>query len=205
MIKQSSSVKSQQKALDYLSKILQNIEYFVFFGTLLGLTREGKPIEGDDDIDCYVNISHQSNLIKTLAKNGIKINRNTPWNQTEHFFQVFVQTDIEIIAVDFYFYDSQMDEDYIWEKWNFHGSPSEHKTWMKTPKPFIFPIQLEKFGDQTIPVPNKKKLSCEWLYGSTWKSPKKKKLEYQIKVFSGRPLMFERDKKTESQSFSFAP
>ena len=205
MIKQKSTIQSQQKALDLITAILHDVEYFVFFGTLLGLTREGNPIEGDDDIDCYVDISNQSKLINALGENGITINRSVPWNQTEHFFQVFVETDLGLTAVDFYFYDPLVDKQYIWEKWNFHGTPHNHDTWMKTPKPFIFPIQKEKFGNMHIPVPNKKILCCEWLYGSSWKVPKKKKLEYQMRVFSGKPLMFERDANSKSQSFNLSP
>ena len=42
--------------LKFFSKIISKIEHFVFFGTLLGLVRDGNLIEGDDDIDFYVNI-----------------------------------------------------------------------------------------------------------------------------------------------------
>ncbi|MDA8654792.1 hypothetical protein N9M50_06705 [Alphaproteobacteria bacterium] len=205
MIKQATSVSDLQEALKFLPTIMGDVEYFVFFGTLLGLTRDGIPIENDDDIDCYVNVSHQSKLIDNLTEHGIEIDQRLPWNRTEHFFQVFLQTDMNKIAVDFYFYDTHIDGDYIWEKWNFHGSPSENRTWMKIPKPFIFPIQHETFENIIVPVPNKKKLTCEWLYGSSWKTPKKKKLEYQINVFSGRPIMFERDIKSAKKEFNFIP
>ena len=44
-------------SLTFFSKLLhkEEIEHFIFFGTLLGLTRDGMPIKGDDDIDFYVN------------------------------------------------------------------------------------------------------------------------------------------------------
>ena len=46
---------------------LRNVEFFPFFGTLLGLVREGKPIASDDDVDFYVNISDYEN-VKSLLK-----------------------------------------------------------------------------------------------------------------------------------------
>jgi hypothetical protein len=33
--------------LFFISKVLRNITHFVFFGTLLGLTRDGQLIDGD--------------------------------------------------------------------------------------------------------------------------------------------------------------
>ena len=39
--------------LKFFTSIIKNI-YFVFFGTLLGLTRDNNLIENDDDIDFYV-------------------------------------------------------------------------------------------------------------------------------------------------------
>ena len=39
----------------FFTQLLDKIEHFVFFGTLLGLVRENNLIEGDDDIDLYVN------------------------------------------------------------------------------------------------------------------------------------------------------
>ena len=43
-------------------EILKNFEYFVFYGTLLGIVRENNIIEHDDDIDFEV----QSSLCKNL-------------------------------------------------------------------------------------------------------------------------------------------
>jgi phosphorylcholine metabolism protein LicD len=42
-----------------ISKLLEDIDYFIFFGTLLGLTRGQDLIEGDDDIDIFVPIENQ--------------------------------------------------------------------------------------------------------------------------------------------------
>lgn len=205
MIKQSSTSKNQITALQQSKKILEGIEHFVFFGTLLGLTREGRPISGDDDIDYYVKKSEQDLLLSRLSSMGIQIDRSVPWNKSRDFFQIFLQTDSTETAVDFYFYENDANRDYIWDRWNFSGTPDKQSTWMKTPSPFIFPLQIETFDSVTTFVPNKKKLTCEWLYGSSWQTPKKKKLQYQIKVIAGKPMMFELDIQSEHKKFHLVP
>ena len=49
-----------EQSLNFTLKFFSNTmngkcEYFLFFGSLLGMVREGKPITGDDDVDFYVN------------------------------------------------------------------------------------------------------------------------------------------------------
>ena len=53
----SLSQASMKSALKKFSEELQKnkIEHFIFFGTLLGLIRDGGPIVGDDDVEFYVN------------------------------------------------------------------------------------------------------------------------------------------------------
>ena len=55
------SVEENFLNLKFFSKIISKIEHFVFFGTLLGLVRDGNLIENDDDIDFYVNIKEREN------------------------------------------------------------------------------------------------------------------------------------------------
>ena len=68
------SVKENFSNLKFFTNIIKNIEYFVFFGTLLGLTRDNNLIENDDDIDFYVNIKERDNLIKILKDHSINVN-----------------------------------------------------------------------------------------------------------------------------------
>ena len=53
--------------VELFSKYLSHIEHFVFYGTLLGLVREGQPIEGDDDVDVLVNKKH-FNEVKSIVE-----------------------------------------------------------------------------------------------------------------------------------------
>ena len=45
-----------------------NMEYFMFYGSLLGCVREGSLLEMDDDIDILINARHRKNYIKLLKK-----------------------------------------------------------------------------------------------------------------------------------------
>ena len=69
--KDISSLENQEN-LFFFTNILKNIEHFVFFGTLLGLTRDKQLIEGDDDVDFYINLKNRNELIKVLIKNNYR-------------------------------------------------------------------------------------------------------------------------------------
>ena len=85
----SLDYKSLEFGLLRFSKELQNmnVEHFVFFGTLLGLTRAGKPIKGDDDVDFYVNKNDYQAVCKLLVSLGISLDYSKFPNHTEHFIQ----------------------------------------------------------------------------------------------------------------------
>jgi phosphorylcholine metabolism protein LicD len=97
-----------------------------FFGTLLGLVREKNLIEGDDDVDFYVNINEREKLISILKLNFIVVDETLSVNKNKSFLQVFrFYNDVKFI-IDFYFYDSNKDKFNIIEKWNFEGGRHTH-------------------------------------------------------------------------------
>ena len=51
----------------------ENIEYFMFYGSLLGIVREGNILEMDDDIDICVNLKHREQLYAIIEKHFDKI------------------------------------------------------------------------------------------------------------------------------------
>ena len=71
-ISSNISVEENEDNLFYFSKLFKNVEYFIFFGTLLGITREKGIIDGDDDIDFYVNLKDRSKLIDNFKNNNIR-------------------------------------------------------------------------------------------------------------------------------------
>ena len=127
-----------------ITNTIKDIEHFIFFGTLLGITREGEIISGDDDIDIYVDIKSRKALIKTLKNNGFTINENAEPNLSQFFLQIQIPRGEVITYVDFYFFD-QSSENFISEKWNFSGNIDNFYNEIRIPKELIFPIQKFKY------------------------------------------------------------
>ena len=121
------------KNLKDLTPFLKNIEYFIFFGTLLGYHRDNSVIEWDDDIDFYVNIKHKDDIVSILEK----LNVETSINHS-HFVQGARLIDGNRTYIDFYFYEDLPDKYYILERWNFHGQPENERLHLHIPKDYIY-------------------------------------------------------------------
>lgn len=192
-LKQISSnitLEDNEKNLIFFSKILQNIEYFIFFGTLLGITRQKGLIDGDDDIDFYVNFKDRPKLIKDLKNNNIEVDLTLEVNKNDRFLQVKRNIDNKNLIVDFYFYETDIENDNIIEKWNFEGGTNNPLKHLRIPKIFIFPLKKILFKNVEIAVPKESESICEFLYGTNWKKKLKKDKEYKIKVIDGIPHFF---------------
>jgi len=189
-ISKDISALENQENLFFFTNILKNIEHFVFFGTLLGLTRDKQLIEGDDDVDFYINLKNRNELIKVLIKNNIDVDLSLSINKTDYFLQIKRNFNNKNLICEFYFYDDQIDNKYIYERWNFDGRPHDSNKILKIPKVFIYPIKKELFKKTYISFPKENELICEYLYGSTWKKKLKKDKEYEISVINGKPYLY---------------
>tara|TARA_B100001057_G_scaffold316076_1_gene316220 strand:+ start:219 stop:869 length:651 start_codon:yes stop_codon:yes gene_type:complete len=174
----------------FFTQLLDKIEHFVFFGTLLGLVRENNLIEGDDDIDLYVNINQRNELINILRKNSVKVNLDLEVNKNESFLQVRRQINSKNVLCDFYFYEVNKDDDFIVEKWNFEGGTSDPTKHLRIPKIFIYPIQKKEIKSTNINFPAQPLYLCEFIYGKNWKSKLKKDIDYEIRVLDCKPVLY---------------
>lgn len=174
----------------FFNQILSKLEHFVFFGTLLGLVREGKLIEGDDDIDIYVNMKHRNELIKILRDNHLDVDLNLSVNKNDSFLQVRREDNNKKFICDFYFYEDDVDENYIIEKWNFEGGTNDPSKHLRVPKIYIYPIEKKKFKSNLINIPSQPVYLCEFLYGRNWRSKLQKDTEYEIKLIDCKPILF---------------
>lgn len=184
------SAQSLDLSLTFFSGELskRNISYFVFFGTLLGLIRDGQPIAGDDDVDFYVDISHYDKVCSLLANLGFHINFEDWPNNTRYFLQASGLLHGDIVRVDFYFYEVSLCGNYLVEKWNFSGQPNNSDRVLKVPKPLVFPLTSIEYQGLKIPMPKYPEIICEFLYGPKWRIPQQKGLDYTITVIGGRPI-----------------
>jgi hypothetical protein len=190
--KLSLDQESMESALTRFSQELQTarIEHFVFFGTLLGLTRDLKPINGDDDVDFYVNGVDYEKVRRLLASMGLHIDYSSYPNGTRHFIQVNGDLDGHKIRVDFYFYNAVNDNNFLLEAWNFDGNLKNPNTTLKVPKPLVFPLEVLSFRGQLISAPKHREIICEFLYGISWRTPKQKNTDYRVGILGGRPIRF---------------
>lgn len=173
-----------------ISKLLEDIDYFIFFGTLLGLTRGQDLIEGDDDIDIFVPIENRNIIIhKITSIDAFKINFDKICNKFEHFMQVDSSVNNRSSLIDFYFFENKPDVDFIVDRWNFLGKCHIEKCALHIPKKFIFPIINEEFFGEKIKLPACKELLCEWLYGESWRTPRKKHVCYEIRIIRNQPML----------------
>ena len=102
MTDQDKLQKLNFQNLIIVSSLINQIEYFIFYGTLLGIVREKNIIKHDDDIDFMVNHKSKKLLFKKMKLNKtFKINKKV----TNDYFAQFVKKKDGLISfVDFYFY-----------------------------------------------------------------------------------------------------
>lgn len=184
------TVEENENSLLFIIKILKNIEYFIFFGTLLGVVRDNSLIDGDDDVDLYVNIKDKDKLIKILRDHKIEVNLTLPMNKSGYFIQVFRKINGKTLTIDFYLYETELEKNYIIERWNLEGGTHEESKYLRIPKIFIYPIKETTFRGEKIPVPAEGELICEFIYGKNWRTKLKKDEEYKIKIINGLPRLF---------------
>ena len=174
----------------FFSSLLAEIEHFAFFGTLLGLVRDNKIIESDDDVDIYVNSAARADLLQVLEKAGLKVPLDVSINTTPYLLQVQRTVRGEVGLVDFYFYDADTDPDYIWEKWNFRARPEKANAAIKIPKKNIFPIERKFYQGIEVSMPGDAAQLCVFLYGKSWNKPMAKRTDYETIIVNNVPRVF---------------
>ena len=173
-----------------ISKLFEDIDHFVFFGTLLGITRGRDLIEGDDDIDILAPIEHRKLIIHKINNiDGFKVNFDKDCNKSDYFLQIESSVNNRNSLIDFYFYENNPGDDFIVDRWNFLGKHKNSEFALHIPKKFIFPITKEKLFGAQIKFPACRELLCEWLYGKTWLTPREKNISYVIRVINNRPIL----------------
>tara|TARA_B100000315_G_scaffold29636_1_gene25166 strand:- start:45 stop:800 length:756 start_codon:yes stop_codon:yes gene_type:complete len=185
--KQNINKKFNRDNLVLVSKILNHDEYFVFYGTLLGLSREKDIIENDDDIDLLVDIKNRDNVVEKIEKSILQIDYSNPYNKSPYFLQAFNETKNIKSYIDFYFYENYKNLDYIVERCNFFQNWNNPSQSLHIPKKIIFPIKNEYFFNTIISLPKKHLNVCKYLYGKKWKVPQRKNKDYKIIINNNVP------------------
>ena len=164
----------------------KKIEYFIFYGTLLGIIRENNIIKGDDDIDFMVNHKSKKLLLKKMSLNKkFKINMKVSNN---YFVQYIKKNNGLITFVDFYFYTKDSKKSYIIDRHNWLGNINNKRFALHFPKKMIFPIDKSK----KFNLPKRPKMVCSYIYGKTWLTPLEKNTNYRPEIINNKPVLIRR-------------
>ena len=143
--------------------LLENeiFDWFIAYGTLLGIVRNNSCINNDDDIDIIIDIKHREKLLNILENNKYKVvmykYKNYPEKNTNIFIKVKKNNEP---TIDFYF---ALEDRYVYhDVW-------ENKFWIDC-APFI----VTPWNDTTLLLPKNAELKLKCVYGDNWKTPKKR-------------------------------
>lgn len=130
-------------------------DWFISYGSLLGIVRNNSCINNDDDIDIIINIKHIAKLKEIFIKNKYKFIYDC-----KNFFKIEMEQNKP--TVDFYF--SNVDENNNFnDTWN-------QVIWTNA-KPFI----KKNWNDVSLVLPNDYEKKLIGRYGNDWKIPKQSK------------------------------
>ena len=180
--------KYNLKNIERISPYLKNIKHFLFYGTLLGYKRHNNVIEGDDDIDILVEISHKHELIQLLLKLGYDISIDN-----KYFVQATFQIDGITTYSDFYLYEDNPSNGYIIDRWSLEGIISDNTKHLHIPKDLIYPLKKGKMQGIEVSLPNKVSDICEFIYGKNYNVPIKKNVDYIAGIVNNKPYFFTLD------------
>ena len=168
---------------------LQKIEYFIFYGSLLGYVREKNLLKKDDDIDILVNIKYRNLILKILkildytisVSKDVFIQGEKKINESNSSKKIITYT-------DFYFYENNTKKNYICDQWNFSGKYKLKSNFLYIPKDMIFPLITGKINHIRVNIPSNAKLCCIFLYGENYHIPLKKEQEYKMQIINNKPV-----------------
>lgn len=172
----SKQVKFARVLLD-MNTILNknNQKYFLAFGTLLGVIRENKFIEHDNDIDLGILFK---DLIpdlkeKILSSNLFKLKHSLGKVDTGYELSfTHIELDVSIDLFVFYKNENGSNENYYWTSTYFNicdETPNKMCRWKYTP----FTLKLISFIDKIFFIPSDEYLYLEESYGKDWMISKK--------------------------------
>jgi phosphorylcholine metabolism protein LicD len=162
------------KTLLFLITLLNNNNignWFVCYGTLLGLVRENSCIDNDDDIDIIIEKSNYDIIKKLLIDNNFKLTFGHGINKSKNIIKT--KTNSDYASIDIYMGD--FGSTHVFDMWNKLNIKDcffdiENKTFIK-----------ENWKGQNIYYPNNYKRLLINRYGNDWNIKKDVKIPQTMK------------------------
>lgn len=177
MVNRKKNRGLHEKGYEYLSKIDEiltrnGIKYFVTYGSLLGVIREGKFMDYDNDIDFGIIKTEKfswENLEKSMQEIGMVKKHQFLLNDkiTE---QTYVAT---ALSVDFFLYEEENGKSisYIY----YHKKDEEYQenqfSVAVNSTSLISDVKRIPFQTGTVAVPSNPELFLREIYGEDWRTP----------------------------------
>ena len=168
------------KNLEFFQDLLRDFPYFIFYGTLLGMVRDGGIIENDDDIDFCVDVEHRQELLQLVRPSGLyQIREMDP-----DFIQMWRTIDGCRTVTDFYLYQDR--GDYLSWRWSFEPSKTDESKHMHMDRSMLLPTADISWNDWVLKAPARPQDCVEWLYGERWQE-RIAKNKYKTTIVDHRP------------------
>lgn len=157
-----------------------------FFGTLLGLVRDGGAIEGDDDLDfiCPLDQVKTNAERLALAYDG-QIRFGGFLDSSPYVATIRLAPAGKPITFDIFGYLEDGEHLVLPANWfNIEGSNKHH---LKLPSKLLFPLTEVNISGGQFLFPCSPEETLAFLYGPKWQQPLSKGVHYSTKLIDGVP------------------
>tara|TARA_B100001057_G_C22683453_1_gene884693 strand:+ start:134 stop:667 length:534 start_codon:yes stop_codon:yes gene_type:complete len=175
MVGRKETSEKLNKTLLFLITLLNNNnikEWFVCYGTLLGLVRENSCIDNDDDIDIIIEKSNYDIVKKILIENNFKLIYNYGIENSKYIIKTNYTSDY--CSIDIYMgeYTNNKNIKDLWNNLTINDCflDTENKTFIE-----------KKWNGQNIYYPNNYEKILFNRYGKEWKIKQDKKIPQTMK------------------------
>jgi len=173
--------EANKENFNVVVNLIKDLNYCIFFGTLLGFIRENNIIKSDDDIDFLIEHSDIDQLIEILTNNGFSLS-----GKKDYFLSFFNKKIKEPHTIDFYIY--YLNQSSITIPTSIYGNSyfklKRHN--LVLDQKLFFPIIVNNFG---VKIPYQSKDLVKILYGKRWSEQLTKNKDYFIYFIRNKPYV----------------
>lgn len=180
---------------EFLSRIFLEVHELVgplgcvpFFGTLLGLVRDGRVISGDDDLDfaCSTEALQEATVqIRLNFKVHYEVDMIDPLTGAGARSMI-LDVSGKLIHLDFYAY-TELEEKVVFQV-HWTDQRTNAHNWLQVPLPLFSPLANSSSENFRSHLPNFVAL-CSFLYGPQWNLRLRKNIDYTHELVSGVPII----------------
>lgn len=162
----------------FVAKLLNdnNIpDWFIGYGTLLGIVRENSCIDNDDDIDIIIDISNYQKVKQLLIDNNLEMEYGFGIGNNKNILKTKPSPQQNYCSIDFYMATvNKVNGNFndTWEKVIWRGCYTEDKQLIE-----------RIWNDQKIYLPNNFIEKIVNRYGDTWETPRNVKFPVPKKPY----------------------